>query len=83
MKTLPFDERIEWLEAHIAQFILDKDWDSIDQYIGECDDLSGMYFQDWLVDLCEPEMALEIEAGVNLHLHADKAATDYVDHFML
>ena len=26
MKTLPYDERIEWLENHFAQLILDNNW---------------------------------------------------------
>jgi len=83
MKTLPFDERIEWLEDHFAHFILKNDWNAIDEYVSECEELVGLSFHDWLVDDCEIEMASDIEAGLNLERHADKAAADYIDHFML
>ena len=83
MKTLPYDERIEWLENHFAQLILDNNWEAIDEYVDDCDELVGIPFQDWLVDDCEIEMATDIEAGLNLQLHALEAAADYIDYLVL
>jgi hypothetical protein len=83
MKTLPYDERIEWLEKHFAQFILDNNWEAIDEYIAECEELVGLPFHDWLVDNCEIEMASDIEAGLNLQVHALEAAADYIDYLVL
>ena len=51
--------------------------------MSECEELVGLSFHDWLVDDCELEMASDIEAGLNLERHANKAAADYIDHFML